>query len=227
MFVKKLRPIAAAALAFACGANVAAQDLKSDEDKTLYALGLAMGRQLQTLELSPEQAEFVKRGLSDVIAGRKPAVELEAYQQKVQAFANGRRLAQADKAAGAGRAFADKAAKEKGAVKTDSGLVFLSLKDGGGAAPKATDRVKVHYRGTLTDGREFDSSYARNEPAEFPLNGVIPCWTEGLQRMKAGGKAKLVCPPDIAYGDRGAGNVIPPKATLVFEVELLGVLPSP
>lgn len=223
MPLKKLRPLTAAVLAFACCANVSAQDLKSEEDKTLYALGVVMARQLQTLDLTAEQAELVKRGLSDVIAGRKPAVEPEAYQQKIQAFANSRRLAQADKAAGAGRAFADKAAKEKGAVKTDSGLVFLSLKEGAGAAPKATDKVKVHYRGTLPDGREFDSSYARNEPAEFPLNGVIPCWTEGLQRMKAGGKAKLVCPPEIAYGDRGAGNVIPPKATLVFEVELLEV----
>lgn len=223
MLPKKLRPLAAAVLALACGADVTAQDLKSDEDKTLYALGAVMARQLQTLDLSAEQVELVKRGLNDVIAGRKPVVEPEAYQQKIQAFANSRRMAQADKAAGAGRAFADKAAKEKGAVKTESGLVFLSLKDGGGAAPKPTDKVKVHYRGTLPDGREFDSSYARNEPAEFPLNGVIPCWTEGLQRMKAGGKAKLVCPPEIAYGDRGAGSVIPPKATLVFEVELLEV----
>lgn len=223
MLPKKLRPLAAAVLALACGADVTAQDLKSDEDKTLYALGAVMARQLQTLDLSAEQVELVKRGLNDVIAGRKPVVEPEAYQQKIQAFANSRRMAQADKAAGAGRAFADKAAKEKGAVKTESGLVFLSLKDGGGAAPKPTDKVKVHYRGTLPDGREFDSSYARNEPAEFPLNGVIPCWTEGLQRMKVGGKAKLVCPPEIAYGDRGAGSVIPPKATLVFEVELLEV----
>ncbi len=223
MLPKKLRPLAAAVLALACGADVTAQELKSDEDKTLYALGAVMARQLQTLDLSAEQVELVKRGLNDVIAGRKPVVEPEAYQQKIQAFANSRRMAQADKAAGAGRAFADKAAKEKGAVKTESGLVFLSLKDGGGAAPKPTDKVKVHYRGTLPDGREFDSSYARNEPAEFPLNGVIPCWTEGLQRMKAGGKAKLVCPPEIAYGDRGAGSVIPPKATLVFEVELLEV----
>jgi FKBP-type peptidyl-prolyl cis-trans isomerase FkpA len=223
MHLKNLRPLAAAVLvAFASGSALA-QELKSEDEKTLYSLGAMLAKQLQALELTPEQTELVKRGLNDVIAGKRPAVDPDAYQQKIQQFANSRRMAQAEKAAGAGRAFADKAAKEKGAVKTDSGLVYLSLKDGGGATPKATDRVKVHYRGTLTDGREFDSSYARNEPAEFPLNGVIPCWTEGLQRMKAGGKAKLVCPPDIAYGDRGAGNVIPPKATLVFEVELLEV----
>jgi FKBP-type peptidyl-prolyl cis-trans isomerase FkpA len=223
MHLKNLRPLAAAVLVALASGTALAQDLKSDDEKTLYSLGAMLAKQLQTLELTPEQTELVKRGLNDVITGKKPAVDPDAYQQKIQQFANSRRMAQAEKAAGAGRAFADKAAKEKGAVKTDSGLVFLSLKDGSGAAPKATDRVKVHYRGTLTDGREFDSSYARNEPAEFPLNGVIPCWTEGLQKMKAGGKAKLVCPPEIAYGDRGAGNVIPPKATLVFEVELLEV----
>ena len=115
------------------------------------------------------------------------------------------------------------AAKEEGAVVTSSGLVYRSLKDGTGASPKATDKVTVHYKGTLPDGREFDSSYKRGQPIDFPLNGVIPCWTEGVQRMKIGGKAKLTCPPEIAYGARGAGGVIPPNATLVFEVELLGV----
>jgi FKBP-type peptidyl-prolyl cis-trans isomerase FkpA len=115
------------------------------------------------------------------------------------------------------------AAKEEGAVVTSTGLVYRSLKDGTGASPKASDKVTVHYRGTFPDGREFDSSYKRNQPIDFPLNGVIPCWTEGVQRMKVGGKAKLTCPPDIAYGARGAGGVIPPNATLLFEVELLGV----
>ncbi len=115
------------------------------------------------------------------------------------------------------------AAKEPGALVTPSGLVYRSLKDGSGSSPKATDKVKVHYRGTFPDGREFDSSYKRGEPIDFPLNGVIACWTEGVQRMKTGGKAKLTCPPEIAYGARGAGGVVPPNATLVFEVELLGV----
>lgn len=109
------------------------------------------------------------------------------------------------------------------AVTTPSGLVYESLKDGTGDAPKATDVVKVHYRGTFADGKEFDSSYKRGEPTEFPLNRVIPCWTEGVQRMKPGGKAKLTCPPAIAYGERGAGGVIPPNATLTFEVELVSV----
>ena len=116
-----------------------------------------------------------------------------------------------------------KAAAEKGAVVTDSGLVYRSLKDGTGASPAATNVVKVHYRGTFPDGKEFDSSYTRGQPAEFPLNGVIKCWTEGVQKMKVGGKAQLACPAAIAYGSRGAGGVIPPNATLLFEVELLGI----
>lgn len=115
------------------------------------------------------------------------------------------------------------AAKEAGAQVTKSGLVYRSLKDGAGGSPAATDRVKVHYKGSFADGREFDSSYKRGEPTEFPLNGVIPCWTEGVQLMKSGGKAKLTCPSSIAYGQRGAGGVIPPNTTLVFEVELLTI----
>ncbi len=132
-------------------------------------------------------------------------------------------LSAASSAIAAPDAALTKAAKEKGAVVTSSGLVYLSLKDGTGASPAAADTVKVHYRGTLTDGKEFDSSYKRNEPTEFPLNRVIPCWTEGVQRMKVGGKAKLTCPSAIAYGERGAGGVIPPNATLQFEVELLSI----
>lgn len=128
-------------------------------------------------------------------------------------------LAQAD----AGAAAVAAAAKEPGATVLPSGLVYRSLKDGTGASPAATDTVKVHYRGTLPDGKEFDSSYSRGQPAEFPLNRVIPCWTEGVQKMKVGGKAKLTCPPAIAYGSKGAGGVIAPNATLQFEVELLGI----
>ena len=119
--------------------------------------------------------------------------------------------------------FAQVAAKEPGAKVTASGLVFRSLQDGHGASPSATDKVKVHYRGTFPDGKEFDSSYKRNQPIDFPLNAVIPCWTEGVQLMKVGGKAKLTCPPGIAYGARGAGGVIPPNATLQFEVELIAI----
>ncbi len=114
------------------------------------------------------------------------------------------------------------AAKEPGATVSPSGLVFRSLKDGTGPSPTATDKVRVHYRGTFTDGREFDSSLG-GKPAEFPLNRVIRCWTEGVQKMKVGGKARLTCPAAIAYGERGAGGTIPPNTVLQFEVELLGI----
>ncbi|MBI1921266.1 MAG: FKBP-type peptidyl-prolyl cis-trans isomerase [Geobacter sp.] len=117
----------------------------------------------------------------------------------------------------------DKAAKEKGAVKTSSGMVYIPIKDGKGKPPRAANTVEVNYRGTLTNGREFDSSYKRNQSISFPLTGVIPCWTEGVQMMKVGGKAKLVCPPELAYGSRGAGSAVPPNATLIFEVELLDI----
>ena len=121
------------------------------------------------------------------------------------------------------QAFLAKAAAEPGAQQTASGLVYREITAGSGASPKATDTVKVHYRGTLINGKEFDSSYARNQPAEFPLNGVIPCWTEGVQKMKVGGKSRLVCPSSIAYGDAGAPPDIPGGATLIFEIELLGI----
>lgn len=117
----------------------------------------------------------------------------------------------------------DKAAKEKGAVKTKSGLVYKSIKNGSGKSPTAANTVEVNYRGTLPDGKEFDSSYKRNQSLSFPLNRVIPCWTEGVQMMKVGGKAQLVCPPELAYGARGAGRDVPPNATLIFEVELLAI----
>ena len=116
------------------------------------------------------------------------------------------------------------AAAEAGAVTTETGLVYRSLKDGSGPSPTAADVVKVHYRGTLTDGTEFDSSIKRGQPAEFPLGRVIKCWTEGLQRMKVGAKARLTCPAAIAYGERGTpGGPIPPNATLIFDVELLAI----
>src|SRR5262249_5310790 len=124
----------------------------------------------------------------------------------------------------ASEAFLAKAAAEKGAVKTPSGLVYTEIKPGTGPSPAATDKVKVHYTGTLTDGTVFDSSVQRGQPASFPLNQVIKCWTEGVQKMKVGGKSKLVCPSDIAYGDDGRPPTIKPGATLVFEVELLEIV---
>lgn len=109
-------------------------------------------------------------------------------------------------------------------VKTESGITITTIKEGTGPSPEASDTVKVHYRGTFADGKEFDSSYKRGQPTTFPLGRVIPCWTEGVQTMKVGGKVKLICPPNLAYGSKGVGGVIPPDATLNFEVELLGIV---
>ncbi|MHB9096225.1 MAG: FKBP-type peptidyl-prolyl cis-trans isomerase [Syntrophales bacterium] len=214
--------IAALAILIAVPA-FAADSPKTEEDKTLYAIGLIMARQLSAFNLTPAELEFVKMGVTDAVTGKKPLVEIEAYNQKVQALATARRNAQGEKLAAEAKAFVEKAAKEKGAVKTASGLIYLAQKEGSGSSPAASDKVKVHYSGALVNGVVFDSSYKRGQPAEFALSSVIKCWTEGLQMMKPGGKARLVCPPEIAYGDRGAGGLIPPKATLVFDVELLEV----
>jgi FKBP-type peptidyl-prolyl cis-trans isomerase FkpA len=199
-----------------------AADMNEDQ-KVLYAIGQALGQRLTPFSLTPAELEFVKQGIADSVAGRKPAVDMGTYGPKIQALAQSRHSALSGKAAAAGKAFADEAAKEKGAVRTPTGLVYIPLKEGSGSSPAASDKVRVNYRGTLVDGQEFDSSYKRGQPAEFPLGGVIKCWTEGVQRMKVGGKARLVCPADIAYGDNSP-PIIPPGSTLNFEVELMAIV---
>ena len=203
--------------------SIAADIPTTEEQKTLYALGMLVSRSLAVFDLNPAELEFVKQGITDAGTGKSPAVDISVYNDKVQELARSRRKAQGEKLASVNKEFIEKAAGEKGAVKTDSGMVYLSLKEGEGNSPVSTDTVKVNYRGTLPDGKEFDSSFKRGKPAEFRLDGVIKCWTEGLQRMKVGGKAKLVCPSTLAYGEAGAGDLILPGATLVFEVELLDV----
>ncbi|HEY7141912.1 MAG TPA: FKBP-type peptidyl-prolyl cis-trans isomerase [Methylomirabilota bacterium] len=199
-------------------------ELKTEEQKTLYALGLAVARGLSPFALSAAELELVKAGITDGALNRPSQVDLQAYSPKIQELQRSRGAAVAALERKAGQAVLDKAAAEKGATKTASGLVIVPIKAGTGAAPKPTDRVKVHYHGTLADGSVFDSSVQRGEPVTFPLNGVIPCWTEGLQLMKVGGKSRLVCPAAIAYGDRGAPPRIKPGATLTFEVELLEIV---
>jgi FKBP-type peptidyl-prolyl cis-trans isomerase FkpA len=196
--------------------------LSTDEQKTVYALGLQMYRSLARFDLSPAEVELIKRALGDAAAG-KPAVDVNEWGPKFQAFEQTRAAGVAEKQKAASNAYLAKAATEPGAIKTESGLIYKDIQPGTGVSPKASDSVKVNYRGTLIDGTEFDSSYKRNEPAQFPLSGVIRCWTEGVQKMKVGGKARLVCPSDIAYGDNGHPPVIPGGATLVFEIELLEI----
>jgi FKBP-type peptidyl-prolyl cis-trans isomerase FkpA len=215
-----------AATGKAAPSQAAAGGLVTDEQKTIYALGLAVYQSLKPFELSPSELEIVKRAISDAAAG-KPAVELNVFGPKLNDLQKARAARSAEKEKGASKAFLDKAAQEPGAVKDDSGLIYRVLTPGTGASPKATDTVKVNYRGTLINGTEFDSSFKRNQPAQFPLNGVIRCWSEGLQKMKVGGKSQLVCPSDIAYGDNGRPPMIPGGATLIFEVELLEVTAAP
>jgi|SRR5579863_1185380 len=200
---------------------LATDALATDDDKIVYSLGLSIYRSLGQFDLSPAEMEIVKKALTDA-AANKPAVDLETWGPKIDALASARASRVASREKDASAAYLTKAAAEPGALKTDSGLIYRELRAGNGASPKATDTVKVNYRGTLTNGNEFDSSYKRNMPAEFPLNGVIKCWTEGVQKMKAGGKSSLVCPSDLAYGDKGRPG-IPGGATLIFEVELLEV----
>ncbi len=212
-------------LAVASGAGAAEPELKTEEQKTLYALGLAFSQNLASLGLNPAELELVKAGLTDGVLNKdKKAVDLQVYGPKIQEMQTARAGTVAAVEKKAGQAFLDKAAAEKGATKTPTGLVMTTIKPGTGPSPKATDKVKVHYHGTLTDGSVFDSSLQRNEPATFPLNGVIPCWTEAVQLMKVGGKSRLVCPAALAYGDRAVGAKIKPGSTLVFEVELLEIL---
>ena len=204
-----------------------AQELKTEDEKTLYSIGVAVSKSLEVFNLTPAEFDLVRRGLSDSVAGKKPLVELDATtQQKINQFAQARMAAAAEKNKAAAKDFLDKAAKQKGAQKTASGLIYVSTKDGNGPSPKETDTVKVNYKGTFIDGKEFDSSAKHGKPAEFAVNQVIPCWTEGLQKMKVGGKAKLYCPSSIAYGDRG-NAAIPAGSTLVFDVELLEVVKAP
>lgn len=200
---------------------------KTEEQKTLYAIGATMARSLSVFTLSSTEFEMVMQGLQDTQAGKKSDFDLAAYNNKIQEFARARRKAEGDRQAVAGKALLEKAAKEPGAVKSASGMVFLSKVEGKGESPKADDTVRANYRGTLADGKEFDSSYRRGKPLEFRLDGVIKCWAEGLQKMKPGGKAQLVCPPDLAYGENGAGELILPNSTLAFEVELLEIKTPP
>jgi FKBP-type peptidyl-prolyl cis-trans isomerase FkpA len=201
-----------------------AADPSTDDQKTMYALGMIISQSLTRFALSESELDFVRAGMTDGVLKKTPKVDLPTYGPKVNQVQQARAAAQAETEKKAGAAYLEKATKEAGAKKTESGAIVTTIKEGKGEQPKATDTVKVHYHGTLIDGTVFDSSVKRGEPATFPLNQVIKCWTEGVQLMKVGGKSKLVCPSAIAYGDRGSPPTIKPGATLVFEVELLEIV---
>jgi FKBP-type peptidyl-prolyl cis-trans isomerase FkpA len=197
----------------------------TDEQKTLYSLGVLLSQQIEPFSpLTAEELAMVQKGLADGANKAKPVVDPQEFMEKVQNLARARMEVASQKAAAAGVAYLDKTSKETGFTKTASGMLVKHTTPGTGAAPAATDNVKVHYEGRLIDGKVFDSSKARGEPATFPLNGVIACWTEGVQTMKVGGKAQLVCPANLAYGPQGSPPTIPPQSTLVFDVELLEIV---
>ena len=195
---------------------------ESEDEKTLYALGLSLGGNISGLGLSEREIAVVKSGLADAATGAEPKVEMQTYGKNIRALINERRSLQAAKSKEESKDFIEQISGADGAESSSSGMVYIEVQAGTGDFPKPNDTVQVHYRGTLTDGTQFDSSYDRGEPAQFQMHGVIPCWTEALQKMRVGGKAKVVCPPSIAYGDAGRPG-IPPGATLVFEVELLDI----
>ena len=198
----------------------------TEEQQALYALGVAISKQVAGFSLTADELKLVVSGLKDGHAGNEGDINLQELMGKLNEIAQKRAEATSKVEREAGAAFLKKKgdeSKAKGGEVTSSGLIYTELKAGDGASPKATDKVKVHYHGSLRSGEVFDSSVDRGEPASFGLNQVIPCWTEGVQKMKVGGKAELVCPPDIAYGDRAAGK-IPPGSALVFEVELLEIV---
>jgi FKBP-type peptidyl-prolyl cis-trans isomerase FkpA len=224
MEVTRLATIAGLMLALlGCGAESAQTQVtvETEDDKLYYALGLATAQGLGAFKgkLTADQIELVKLGLGDAAAGKEELVKLEEYGPKLQELVQ--QLVEAEKEKS--QAFLEQAATEEGAVKTASGLIYTELLAGTGAQPAAANTVKVHYHGTLVDGSVFDSSVDRGEPITFPLGNVIPGWQEGLQMMKVGGKARLVIPSDLAYGDQGRPGTIPGGSTLIFEVELLGI----
>ena len=214
----------AVAVALPCGPAHAQGAPKTDDEKAFYAIGASMSQQLKTLApVSDRELDFLVLAIRDALRGEDPKVDVREVQPLVQKMVTTRQQGALTREKEAGAAFAAEQAKRKGATTTPSGLVIIETKAGDGPSPKPSDKVRVHYHGTLRDGTVFDSSVDRNQPAEFPLSGVIPCWTEGVAMMKVGGKATLVCPSKIAYRDRPTG-AIPGGATLRFDVELLDIV---
>lgn len=202
-------------------------DPASEDDKTLYTMGYLLGKRTQQIGMTPEEATVAARGFYDAAAAKEAVVKTDEYGKKIAALTIKRTTERAAAEKERAKPFLEAAAKEEGATVSESGLVYRTITPGTGESPKTTDRVRVHYKGTLQDGKEFDSSYAKGKPAEFGLNRVVKCWQEGIPKMKVGEKAKLTCPSSIAYGDRGNPPEIPGGAALVFEVELLEILPPP
>jgi FKBP-type peptidyl-prolyl cis-trans isomerase len=200
--------------------------LRSSDDKILYALGLSLAERLSDFELTPAEVALVQAGLQDGVSGGATSVSLAQWAERVEKMLARRREATALREKERAREYYAAAGREPGAIKRPSGLIYRELRAGSGPSPSADSRVRVHYHGTRVDGSVFDSSVERKRPSEFALDSVIRCWKEGVPLMKTGGKARLVCPAEIAYGQKGLPPKIKPGATLSFEIELLEVNPS-
>ncbi len=203
--------------------GVSLAEPKTEDEKTLYYLGVVMSKNLESFMLTPAEQALVVEGMQAGLAGDAMELDATTYDPKLRSLAEGRASQALEKEKAAAAAFLEKAGKAKGAKVMPSGLIYTEISAGNGASPGPTDTVKVHYHGTLRDGTVFDSSVQRGTPAEFPLNRVIACWTEGVGMMKEGGKSTLICPPEIAYGDRG-NRGIKGGSVLTFEVELIEIV---
>lgn len=219
---------------FATGCNqggVGASAIKSDDEKVIYSLGKNFGDRVKAYDLSEKEQKILVTGIMDSLKNKETKAEVANFGMEIAKFADKRSKAIAEKEKEDAKTYLEKMQKEEGAELLKSGIVFLSVKEGEGEMPKETDTVKVNYHGTLRNGEVFDSSTEKiagsprePEPATFPLNRVIPCWTEAVQKIKVGGKAKITCPSDTAYGDRGAPPKIKPGAPLTFDVELIEIV---
>jgi FKBP-type peptidyl-prolyl cis-trans isomerase FkpA len=197
---------------------------RTEDEKLMYFFGAQVSRSLEPYQLTDDEKALVLRGFREALAGEALELDPAIYLPRIGQLAKARQQAVSPEEKEGARAFLAEAAAAEGAQVTDSGLVFVSITEGSGESPTATDTVRIHYHGTLRDGTVFGSTVQRGTPISLVLNRVIPCWTEGVPMMKVGGKATLVCPSEIAYGDRGTGTGIPGGAALKFEVELLEIV---
>ncbi|HAT52777.1 MAG TPA: peptidylprolyl isomerase [Betaproteobacteria bacterium] len=223
--MKKIFFITLLLMTSACSKEAVTADvaLETENQKTLYAIGMIISNQLQTFALSEEELAPIVQGMMDGIKGEPSQVDMGIYEAKINDLVAERSAIVAAKEAAASNSYLEQFESDESIVKTASGALVKMLEEGTGETPGAADTVMVHYEGTLIDGTVFDSSLSRGSPATFPLSGVIPCWTEGLQKIKVGGKAQLICPANTAYGERGVPPKIGPGATLIFEVNLLEI----
>ncbi len=205
------------------GGTSAASGTPTEDEKIFYSIGLMAGMGMTEFELTEAEFAWVARGVADAALGREPLANPQDHMPAIQQVYSARRARANAAEATASAEFLEREAAAEGAVRSESGMIMRVLAAGDGAQPEPTDTVRVHYHGTLRDGTVFDSSVDRGTPAEFPLDRVIPCWTEAVTQMKVGGKSRVVCPASIAYGSRGMG-AIPGDAALAFEIELIEVL---